>query len=61
MKNFLKGVASVAVVLVVSMAIHIFCNVKGIQVDQAMTSVASAGCAVALYHILTKSDKNKEE
>lgn len=57
MKHFLKGAAAVAVVLIISMAIHVFCNVKGIQLDQVLTSVALAGCAVALYHVLIKNEK----
>lgn len=57
MKHLLKGAAAVAVVLIISMAIHVFCNVKGIQLDQALTSVALAGCAVALYHVLIKNEK----
>lgn len=61
MKHFLKGVIAVAAVLIVSMAIHVFCNVKGIHLDQVMTSVVSAGCAVSLYHVLIKNEKNKDD
>lgn len=57
MKHFLKGAAVVAAVLVVSLGIHVFCNMRGIQLDQVMTSVVSAGCAVVLYHILIKNEK----
>lgn len=59
MRHFLKGTAAVAVVLIVSMAIHVFCNVKGIQLDQVATSVVSAGCAVALYQLLTRNEQKK--
>lgn len=60
MKHFLKGAASVIVILIVSMAIHVFCNMKGIHLDQVMTSVVSAGCAVALYHILIRNEQKNE-
>ena len=60
MKHFLKGAAAVIVILIVSMAIHVFCNMKGIHLDQVMTSVVSAGCAVALYHILIRNEHKNE-
>lgn len=61
MKHFIKGAVAVAAVLIISMVIHVFCNMKGIQLDQVMTSVVSAGCAVSLYHILIKNEKNKND
>lgn len=61
MRHFLKAAAAVAIVLIVSLAIHVFCNMKGIQLNQVMTSVASAGCAVALYHVFIKNENNKDD
>lgn len=61
MKHFLKGAAVVAIVLVISLVIHVFCNMKGINLDQTVTSIVSAMLAVLLYHILIKNEKNKED
>lgn len=61
MKHFLKGAAAMAIVLVISLVIHVFCNMKGINLDQTVTSIVSAMLAVLLYHILIKNEKNKED
>lgn len=61
MKHFLKGAAAVAIVLVISLVIHIFCNMKGINLDQTVTSIVSAMLAVLVYHLLIKNEKNKED
>lgn len=61
MKHFLKGLAAMAIVLVISMAIHIFCNINGINLDNPiMTTMLSAGFAVLIYHELIKNEKDKE-
>ncbi len=60
MKHFLKGTAAVAIVLIVSMAIHVFCNMKGINLDMPMEAIVSASFAVLIYHVLIKNEKNKE-
>ena len=61
MKHFLKGAAAMAIVLVISLVIHVFCNMKGINLDQTVTSIVSALLAVLVYHILIKNEKNKED
>ena len=61
MKHFLKGAAAVDIVLVISLVIHVFCNMKGINLDQTVTSIVSAMLAVLVYHILIKNEKNKED
>lgn len=61
MKHFLKGAAAVAIVLVISLVIHIFCNMKGINLDQTVTSIVSAMLAVLVYRLLIKNEKNKED
>lgn len=61
MKHFLKGAAAAAIVLVISLVIHVFCNMKGINLDQTVTSIVSAMFAVLVYHILIKNEKNKED
>ncbi len=60
MKNFLKGVAAVAIVMIISMAIHMFCNMKGINQDTTMTTIVSASFATLIYHVLTNNEKNKD-
>lgn len=55
MNNFLKGTASVAIVLIVSMAIHVFCNMKGISLDTVVTAVVSASFAILIYHVWIKN------
>lgn len=55
MNNFLKGTASVAIVLIVSLAIHVFCNMKGISLDTTATTVVSASFATLIYHVWTKN------
>lgn len=61
MKHFLKGAAAMAIVLVISLVIHVFCNMKGINLDQTVTSIVSAMLAILVYHILIKNEKNKED
>ncbi len=60
MKHFLKGAAVTAVVLIVSLVIHVFCNMKGIQLNQVTTGTMSAICAMFLYQGLIRNEKNNE-
>ncbi|MCI8513291.1 MAG: hypothetical protein HFI93_01470 [Lachnospiraceae bacterium] len=60
MKHFLKAVAAVAIVLVISMAIHVVCEMKGIELDTVMTTIVSASFATLIYQGLIKNEKNKE-
>lgn len=57
MKHLLKGVAVTATVLIILMAIHIFCNSKGIQLNQVATGTISAVCAMFLYQALIRNEK----
>lgn len=57
MKHLLKGAAVTAVVLIVSMIIHIFCNMHDIHLNQTVTSTVSAVCAMLLYHGLIRNEK----
>ena len=58
MKHLLKGAAVTAVVLIVLMAIHVFCNMKEIQLDIVVTGTMSAVCAMLIYHGLIKNEKH---
>ena len=52
MKYFLKGVAVTVGVLIVSMAVHVFCNMKGIELNTVVTSTVSGSwCYVDLSWI----------
>ena len=57
MKHLLKGAAITVAILIVLMIIHVFCNMKGIQLDTVMTGSTSAACAMLIYHGLTKNEK----
>lgn len=57
MKHFLMGAAVAAIVLIVSLIIHIFCNTHGIEIDQVTSSVVSAVGAMLIYHGLIKNEK----
>ena len=59
MNHLLKGAAATAIVLIVLMVIHVFCNMKGIELDTVVTGTMSAILAVSIYHILIKNEKNK--
>lgn len=60
MKHFLKGVAVIVVVLIVSMVIHVFCNMHDIHLDSVTTGTVSAVSALLLYQGLIRIEKNKE-
>ena len=49
MKHLLKGVAVTAVMMIVLMAIHIFCYMHGIDLDPIITGSSSAVCAMLIF------------
>lgn len=57
MKHLLKGAAVAAVVLIVSMIIHVFCNMHDIHLNSTITSTISAICAMLLYQGLIRNEK----
>ena len=61
MKHLLKGVAVTAVIMIVLMAIHIFCNMHGIDLDPLMTGPTSAVCAMFIYNGLIRKEKAGKE
>ena len=60
MKHVLKGLATTAIILLVSIAISAFCNIKGINVDIVFSGPALAVCAVFIYNGLIKNEKNND-
>lgn len=61
MKNFLKGAAVTAIIIIVSMAVHIFCNIHNINLDPIITGPTSSVCAMIIYNGLTKNEKNNDD
>lgn len=60
MKKLLKGAIVFAIIMFISLAVHIFCNMKGIQIDTIITAPTSAVCAMLIYHGLTKNDDKQK-
>ena len=56
MKHFLKGAAVLIVVMIVSMAVHVFCNIKGIELNPVLASTVSAVSTMLIYHGLVKNE-----
>ncbi len=54
-------VAVTVIILIVSMAIHMFCNIKGIQLDIMVTNPVSSVCTMLLYYVLTKNEKSANQ
>ena len=65
MKHFLKGVAAWAIVMVISILIHMFFNMKGIDIDLPIGNYAeimlTSSFAILIYHKLIGNEKNKDK
>lgn len=61
MKNFLKGVAVAAIVLIVNLILNIICNKQGINLDSTATGTVSAISALLIYRGLTRKEKTKND
>ncbi len=64
MKHFLKGAASVAIVLLFSMLIHIFFNMKGLDLNNYVGNYIEimllSSIAILIYRALIKNENNEE-
>ena len=60
MKHFLKGVASVVIVLVILFVIRLICNMNGIELNTVSTGTISADSAMLIYHGLIRKEDNKD-
>lgn len=58
MRNLLTGVMVTVGVVVVLIAVNVFCNMKGIQVDSVVSGSTVSVCAMLVYSGLTKKKKN---
>lgn len=65
MKHFFKGVAAVAIVLFISMIIHIFFNMNGIDINRYINNyveiMLTSSFATLIYQLLLKNEKNKND
>lgn len=57
MNHFLKGAAVAAVVTIINLIIHVFCNTHGITLDPVMSGPVAVVCALLLYHGLIRKEK----
>ena len=65
MKRFLKGVAAVAIVMFISMLIHIFFNMRGIDLNRYINNVVevmlTSSLSMLIYQALIKNEKSKDD
>lgn len=64
MKHFLKGAASVAIVLLFSMLIHMFFNMKGLDLNNYFNNYIEimllSSIAILIDRALIKNESNEE-
>ncbi len=65
MKHFLKGTAAVAIVMFILMLIHIFFNMKGIDINRymnnAVETILASSFGILIYEALIKNEKNIDD
>lgn len=61
MKQFFKGAAITAVILIVFMGINVICNINGINLDSVSSGAVIAVCAVLIYRASTSNEKKKDD
>ena len=61
MKHFLKGVIVVAAVMIVSLIVHIICNMYDVDLNSTVTGTVSAVSALLIYCGWVGKEKNKEQ
>lgn len=65
MKHFLKGAAAVAITMIISVLIHVFFNMRGIDLNRYVNNYAEilllTSLATLIYHVLTRNEKNKND
>ena len=60
MNHLLKGAATTGIILIVSIAISVFCNIKDIHLDIAISGPTLAVCSMLIYNGWIKNEKNKD-
>ncbi len=65
MKHFFKGAIAVAIVMVILIIIHIFFNMKGIDLNRYINNIVetmlASSFATLIYQILIKNENKKED
>ena len=65
MKHFFKGAIAVAIVMVIFLIIHIFFNMKGIDLNRYINNIVetmlASSFAMLIYQILIKNENKKED
>ena len=65
MKHFFKGAIAVAIVMVILIIIHIFFNMKGIDLNRYINNIVetmlASSFAMLIYQILIKNENKKED
>lgn len=61
MKHFLKGVVAVAIVMFISMLVHIFFNMKGIDLNKYINNFVEvmliSSFSMLIYQVLIRNEK----
>ncbi|EOS68469.1 hypothetical protein C818_03819 [Lachnospiraceae bacterium MD308] len=61
MKHFLKGVAAVAIVMFISTLIHIFFNMRGIDLNKYINNIVeimlASSFSTLIYQLLIRNEK----
>ena len=61
MKHFLKGDAAVAIVMFISMLIHIFFNMRGIDLNKYINNIVeimlASSFSTLIYQLLIRNEK----
>lgn len=60
MKRFLKGAAALVIAIIVDIIINIICNTNGIELNSTVMSLVCAFCAIQLYHLFIRNEKNDD-
>ncbi len=65
MKHFFKGAIAVAIVMVILIIIHIFFNMKGIDLNRYINNIVetmlASSFSMLIYQILIKNENKKED
>jgi hypothetical protein len=65
MKHLLKGAAAVAIVMCISILIHIFFNMKGIDLNKYINNIVevmlTSSFSMLIYQVLIRNEKPKDD
>jgi len=58
MKNFLKALAITAIIMIVLIAVNVFCNMRGTELNTTATGTFTAIAGMYIYQAVTKGKDN---